>query len=163
MKKILLIIKREYFTRVRNKTFILSTILLPLFFIGFIAASTYFSIKSIDKHTIAVIDENGIFKNSLHSDEIIKYEYPGNINAANFKERGYSAILIIPKDYESNQDSITLLSEKQLGIDAEEKIKDQINSAIRNKAFLDNNIDKKILDSINGINEEKLYKFSPVI
>jgi len=50
MKKILLIIKREYFTRVRNKTFILSTILLPLFFIGFIAASTYFSIKSIEKH-----------------------------------------------------------------------------------------------------------------
>src|SRR5258708_18964511 len=60
-------------------------------------------------------------------------------------------------------DSVTLLSEKQLGIDAEEKIKEQINNAIRNKAFLENKIDKKILDSINNIDQEKLYKFSPVI
>lgn len=163
MKKILLIIKREYITRVRNKTFILSTILLPLFFIGFIAASTYLSVKSIDKHTIAVKDENGIFKNSFRSDDVIKYEYPENINAENFKEKGYSGILIIPHDYQSKNDSITLLSEKQLGIDAEAKIKSQINTAIKNKAFLENKIDKKILDSINSINEEKSYKFSPVI
>src|SRR6478672_91959 len=136
MSKILLIIKREYFTRVRNKTFILSTILLPLFFIGFLAASTYFSIKSVDKHTIAVRDENGIFKSSFHSDEIIKFEFPANINADNFKQKGYSGILIIPKNYESRQDSIILLSDKQLGLEAEAKIKEQINAAIRNKAFL---------------------------
>jgi ABC-2 type transport system permease protein len=163
MNTILLIIKREYFTRVRNKTFILSTILLPLFFIGFIAASAYFSIKSIDKHTIAVKDDNGIFKNSSHSDEIIKYEFRDDVNANNFKEKGYSGILIIPKNYESDQDSITLLSEKQLGIAVEDRIKDQINSAIKNKSFLDEKIDKKILDSINNINEEKLYKFRPVV
>ncbi len=163
MKKILLIIKREYLTRVRNKTFILSTILLPLFFVGFIAASAYFSVKSIDKHTIAVNDENGIFKNSLNSDEVIKYEYPENVNAANFDAKGYSGILIIPKDYESKNDSITLLSQKQLGFAAEEKIKDQINTAIRNKAFLENKIDRKVLDSINNIDQQKLYKFSPVV
>jgi ABC-2 type transport system permease protein len=163
MNKIFLIIKREYFTRVRNKTFILSTILLPLFFIGFIVASAYLSIKSIDKHTIAVKDDNGIFKNSFRSDETIKYEFPDDVNAFNFKDKGYSGILIIPKNYSSSQDSITLLSEKQLGMVAEDKIKDQINSAIRNKAFLDKKIDKKILDSINNIDEERLYKFSPVV
>ncbi len=163
MNKIWLIIKREYFTRVRNKTFILSTILLPLFFIGFIAASTYFSVKSIDKHSIAVRDDNGIFKNSFHSDEVVNYEFANDVNADNFKEKGYSGILIIPKNYDSSRDSITLLSEKQIGLAAEGKIKDQINQAIRNKAFLDKNIDKKILDSINELDEEKLYKFSPVI
>ena len=103
MNKIWLIIKREYFTRVRNKTFILSTILLPLFFIGFVAASAYLSIKSVDKHTIAVKDDNGIFKNSLHSDDIIKYEYPEDVNTNNFKNKGYSGILIIPKNYESGR------------------------------------------------------------
>jgi ABC-2 type transport system permease protein len=163
MNKIWLIIKREYFTRVRNKTFILSTILLPLFFIGFIAASTYFSVKSIDKHSIAVRDDNGIFKNSFHSDEVVNYEFANDVNADNFKEKGYSGILIIPKNYDSSRDSITLLSEKQIGLAAEGKIKDQINQAIRNKAFLDKNIDKKILDSINELDEEKLYKFSPII
>src|SRR5205085_7440662 len=142
------------------KTFILSTILLPLFFIGFTAASAYLSIKSVDKHTIAVIDNNGIFASSFRSDDVITYKYLPDVNANNFKEKGYSGILILPKDYDSGKDSIMLISEKQLGVVAEGKVKDQINSAIRNKAFLDKKIDKKILDSINSINEEKLYKFS---
>lgn len=163
MNKIWLIIKREYLTRVRNKTFILSTILLPLFFIGFIFASAYFSIKSIDKQKIAVVDDNGMFKSSLQSDKVVTYEFPPDVNSNNFKEKGYTAYLNIPKDFESKRDSISLISEKQLGIDAEGKVKDQLNNAIRNKAFLQNNIDRKILDSINDIDEESMYKFSPVI
>ena len=106
MNKILLVIKREYFTRVRNRTFILSTILLPFFFIGFIAASAYFSIKSVDHEKIAVKDNNGIFKSSFQSDKIITYEFPPDVNINNFKEKGYSAFLDIPKDY----DSVMILS-----------------------------------------------------
>lgn len=163
MNKIWLVIKREYLTRVRNKTFILSTILLPLFFIGFIFASAYFSIKSVDKQKIAVVDDNGMFKSSFQSDKVITYEFPSDVNSNNFKEKGYTAYLNIPKDFESKGDSISLISEKQLGIDAEGKVKDQLNNAIRNKAFLQNNIDRKVLDSINAIDEESMYKFSPVI
>ena len=163
MNKIWLVIKREYLTRVRNKTFILSTILLPLFFIGFIAASAYFSIKSIEREKIAVEDDNGIFKNSFQSDKVITYEFPPDVNVNNFKEKGYSAFLKIPDKYDSRQDSISLISDKQMGITAEDKVKEQINAAIRNKAFLKNNINKKILDSINAIDEEELYKFSTVI
>ncbi|MEP6949614.1 MAG: ABC transporter permease [Ginsengibacter sp.] len=163
MDKIWLVIKREYLTRVRNKTFILSTILLPLFFIGFIVASAYFSIKNTENEKIAVEDDNGIFKNSFQSDKVITYEFPAGVNADNFKEKGYSAFLKIPDTYDSRHDSISLISDKQLGIAAEDKVKDQINAAIRNKAFLKNNINKKILDSINAIHEEDLYKFSTVI
>ena len=163
MDKIWLVIRREYLTRVRNKTFILSTILLPLFFIGFIAASAYFSIKSVELQKIAVDDNNGIFKNSFQSDKVITYEFPTGVTPDNFKDKGYSAYLYIPRHYDSPLDSISLLSSKQLGVDAEDKIRDQINAAIRNKAFLENNINKTVLDSINQIDEEKLYKFSTVI
>ncbi len=163
MQKIWLVIRREYLTRVRNKTFILSTILLPLFFIGFIAASTYFSIKSVDRHTIAVRDNNGNFKSSFHSDDVLTYKFDSSVTAENYKSKGFSALLNIPEVYNENADSITLISDKQLGMVAEEKIKDQINTAIRNKAFLDRNIDRKILDSINEVDEEKLYKFSPIV
>ncbi len=163
MSKVWLIIKREYFTRVRNKTFILSTILLPLFFIGFIAASTYLSIKGNSKSTIAVNDQNGIFKNSFKSDKATIYEFPTGITTANFKKKGYEALLNIPANFDSPQDSITLISDKPLGFSTEDKITDQINLAIKNRAFLEKNIDKKILDSINDLDEGKLYKFSPVI
>lgn len=163
MNKIWLVIKREYLTRVRNKTFILSTILLPLFFIGFIFASAYFSATSSEKQKVAVSDSNGIFKNNFQSSDLITYEFPSDVNANNFKEKGYSAFLKIPDDYGSSSDSIALISTKQLGLDAEDKIKDQINTAIRNQAFLKNNIDKKILDSINNIREDRMYNFRTIV
>ena len=122
MNKIWLVIKREYLTRVRNRTFILSTILLPLFFIGFIFASAYLSISSHEKQKVAVQDSNGIFKNSFQNTDLITYEYPSDVDADNFKEKGYSALLEIPENYESSKDSISLISTKQLGIEAEEKI-----------------------------------------
>lgn len=163
MNKVWLVIKREYLTRVRNRTFILSTILLPLFFIGFIFASAYFSATSTEKQKVAVADSNGIFKNSFQSSDLITYEFPSDVNADNFKEKGYSAFLKIPDDYNSGSDSIALISTKQLGLDAEDKIKDQINTAIRNQAFLRNNIDKKTLDSINNIEEDRLYNFRTIV
>ena len=163
MNKIWLVIKREYSTRVRNRTFILSTILLPLFFIGFIFASAYFSVTSTEKQKVAVSDSNGIFKNSFQSSDLITYEFPSGVNADNFKEKGYSAFLKIPDDYSSGKDSIALISTKQLGLDAEGKIKDQINATIRNQAFLRNNIDRKILDSINNIDEDRMYNFRTIV
>lgn len=163
MNKIWLVIKREYLTRVRNRSFILSTILLPLFFIGFIFASAYFSATSTEKQKVAVSDSNGIFKNSFQSSSLISYEFPTDVNAANFQEKGYTAFLKIPEDYNASNDSISLISTKQLGMDAEDKIKDQIDDAIRNQAFLRNNIDKKILDSINKLNENGMYHFRTVV
>ncbi len=163
MNKVWLVIKREYLTRVRNRTFILSTILLPLFFIGFIFASAYFSVTSHEEQHIAVVDSNGIFKNSFQSDALIKYDFPSDVNEDNFKEKGYSALLKIPSNYESGNDSIALVSTKQLGMDAEDKVKDQIDNAIRNETFLRNHIDKKLLDSINQMNEDQSYHFRTVV
>ncbi|MEO5500175.1 MAG: ABC transporter permease [Ginsengibacter sp.] len=163
MNKVWLVSKREYLTRVRNKTFILSTILLPLFFIGFFFASAYLSRQSNEKQKVAVQDDNGIFKNSFQDDRSVTYEFPKDVNINNYKEKGYAAFLKIPSDYSSKNDSISLVSEKQLGMNTEDKIKDQINNAISNRAFLQNNIDRKILDSINKLNEDDMYRFSPVI
>lgn len=163
MNKILLVLRREYFTRVRNKTFILSTILLPLFFVGFIVASAYLSLKSEEVQKVAVVDENGIFQNSFESDRIVTYEFPKEVNADNYKEKGYTAFLKIPKDFDSGSDSISLVSDKQMSMTTEDRIRDQINDAIRNRAFLEHDIDRKVLDSINAMREEKTYKFSPVI
>lgn len=163
MKKIGLIIKREYLTRVRNKTFILSTILLPLFFVAMVGGSAYFTIQSKEHYSIAVNDNNGIFRKSLHSDEMLSFNYPTGIDQDNFKEKGYDVLLNIPRSFDTPKDSISLISNKQVDIQAEEKIREQLNNAIRNRAFLERNIDSRILDSINALDEEKLYRFTPII
>src|SRR5690606_39066859 len=93
----------------------------------------------------------------------ITYEFPQNVNADNYKEKGFTAFLKIPKNFDSGTDSISLVSDKQMGMTTEDRIRDQINDAIRNRAFLEHDIDRKVLDSINTMREDKSYKFSPVI
>ena len=65
MSKVGLIIKREYLSRVRKKTFILTTILTPLLFIGMIAAVVAITVNNVSKEKVAVVDEQGILKNQL--------------------------------------------------------------------------------------------------
>src|SRR6056300_1689062 len=69
MNHLLLIIKREYLTKVRNKSFIIMTFLSPIIFIALIATVAYLTQLNNDKtRVISVIDETNtihhIFKNS---------------------------------------------------------------------------------------------------
>ncbi|HEY6293265.1 MAG TPA: ABC transporter permease [Terriglobia bacterium] len=60
MRKLWLVIKREYLTRVRTKAFIVGTIALPLFSIGILAIQIYTATRQTD-HTlkVAVVDDAG--------------------------------------------------------------------------------------------------------
>ena len=61
MNKILLIIQREYITRVKKKTFIISTILFPLLYLGLIFGIGYLGESGKKKLNVAFIDQSGYF------------------------------------------------------------------------------------------------------
>ncbi|HTB24709.1 MAG TPA: hypothetical protein VK711_05035, partial [Puia sp.] len=75
MNKIGLIIRREYITRIRNKTFLISTFLLPIIIVLGIAGTVYLAIKGKTNHRIAVSDQNGYFKDYLKSDSTIFFDF----------------------------------------------------------------------------------------
>ena len=61
MKNIFVIFKREYLTRVKNKTFILMTFLAPLLMVGFYAATIYIATETGDDNrskTVYLTDYN---------------------------------------------------------------------------------------------------------
>ena len=64
MKKILLIIKREYLTRVKKKSFIILTILGPVLMAALMIVPVFIAKMSDERSEIIVLDENGIFYNS---------------------------------------------------------------------------------------------------
>src|SRR5580658_994406 len=97
MNKIGLIIRREYLTRVRNRTFIITTILMPLLIVLFIVGAVYLSVKGKDELKIAVIDNNGFFKNNLKGSSDLDFSFPPDVDTSNYLVKGYSAILMIPK------------------------------------------------------------------
>ena len=149
MNKIFLIIKREYITRVRNKTFLLSTFLLPIVMILFIFGSAFFAISSKEKlKKIAVVNDPGYFKQNLSSDSAhLNFVFTSNIDSSNFRKKGYDAVLNLNND--SLGKKFTIHSEKQLGIDAKDAIEERLDKAYEKFQLQKKGIRKEILDSIS--------------
>src|ERR1043165_5927113 len=116
MNKTWLIIKREYFTRVKKKTFILSTFLTPLLFAGVIGIIVFITIRNSDKEKIAVIDGSGVFKNNTDSLKSVKFFLNPNADTSNFVEKGFSAILFAPAHGINQSGKWELYSRKSFGV-----------------------------------------------
>lgn len=95
-----LIISREYFSRVKKKSFLLTTILVPLVIIGFYAAIIAIGTeKSTTAQRVAVIDEAGLLSDSAAQYKdlaFIKNETEAGF-VPKYKKQGYDAFLYIPK------------------------------------------------------------------
>ncbi|MES2331240.1 MAG: ABC transporter permease [Bacteroidota bacterium] len=149
MNKIILIIKREYLTRVKNRAFILSTLLTPLLFAILIGGNVYFAAKGHSKHKIAVIDANGFFQKNLKNGNDIEFEFPSGIDTGNYLAKGYTDILMIPKFDGNKKTDFTIRSEKSMGFVLKESIERKINAAIEDQKLQENGISKAQLDSIH--------------
>ncbi len=149
MNKIFLIVKREYITRVRNKTFLLSTFLLPIVMILFIFGTAFFVVSSKDKlKKIAVVNDPGYFKNNLQTDTTrLNFVFTSGVDSSNFKSKGYDAVLNLNND--SVGKKFTAHSEKQLGIDAKEMMEERLDKAYEKYQLQQKGIRKEILDSIS--------------
>jgi len=76
MNKVLLIIQREYFTRVRKKSFIIMTLLVPALFAAMFAViALVANNKDETMHIVNVIDASGNFKGKFPEQRFIKYNY----------------------------------------------------------------------------------------
>jgi ABC-2 type transport system permease protein len=166
MSKLLLIIKREYTTRIRNKTFILSTILTPVFFIAIMGLSIYFSHNNSDELKIAVYDESSLFQHKLKDNENISYSYVGVAVYDSFASKKpleqYSGVLHIPVIEIDAPAGIEYLSSRQLGIFSQERVNDDLNAVLEKERMIRANIDTNKLAAIKehqvSINQKMIGK-----
>jgi ABC-2 type transport system permease protein len=162
MNKTWLIIKREYFTRIRNKTFIWSTILTPLIFCGIFGVSIYMSTRSLEELTVAVYDESGLFAGKLADGRNVHYEYVSrpvydSVVSASGME-GYDGGLYIPDIDVDKPAGIIYTSHKQLGIFSQEKINDDLNDVLEKTRMIRANIDTTRLAEIRKNNISLIQK-----
>lgn len=157
MNKILIIIKREYVTRVRNKTFLLSTFLFPLFMFALIFGGAFIGANSTEKRKIAVDDQSGLYKNNLKNGAAVEYGYPDDISRSNYKEKGYEGVLIIFSANKQMPDSVRLYTEKQLGLGTDEAIKNQLQKINENSLLMKRGVTRTTLDSIRSQSESPAF------
>ncbi len=151
MNKTLLIIKREYFSRVKKKSFLLMTFLVPMLIIGMYALVIALSINGGDNiPTVEVIDDSGIFSKGLENKKSVKFHKSTQpLDQAKQKVIADDGafLLHIPKDVATGGKH-ELFSQKKAGLSVMSTIEDQLNDQMRNKMLQDAGIDAATLDNI---------------
>lgn len=88
MNHLPLIIKREYLTKVRNKSFIIMTILSPIIMIVLIAVVAYLSqLNNSKQRTISILDESGMVESIFKSTENTNYVILNDVSIDDAKKQ----------------------------------------------------------------------------
>ncbi len=100
--KLGLIIKREYLAKVRNKSFIIMTILSPLLIVGMIVLIAYLiRINDSEKRVISVLNESEFFDHQFKTSQSMSFVRFQNLSLQEAKDStsslGYYGLLYIPK------------------------------------------------------------------
>jgi len=160
MTKIWYIIQREYITRVRKKSFILLTILLPVLVGLMTIALIEISLNAQEKLTIAVKDESGLFEDKFRGMDVgesLRFKYlTGNPQPIDSLKNMYQnidcdGILYIPKIDLDHPLGIAYYSENELGITTETHIIKNLSEEIRKRALQQRNYNVDTIEMLNKL------------
>jgi ABC-2 type transport system permease protein len=151
MSKIILIIKREYFSRVKKKSFLVMTFLVPILIIGMYALIFALSMQGGDNiPAVEVIDDSGIFNKGLENKKSATFR-KSELSLAEAKQKVIknedAFVLYIPGNI-SNGGTIEMFSQKKAGVSVINTIESQLNDQMRTKLLADAGIDVLMLDKI---------------
>jgi len=146
MNKISIIIKREYMTRVRKKSFIIMTILAPVLMAAIIIVPTLLMVnQDKDFKKIAVIEEGSdLFKGVIKNSKTLEFVYLENVKVEDiknsFEQAGYYGVLNISPELVNTPNAITLISKKQPPISDLQYIESSLEKEIERQKLMTYNI-----------------------
>ena len=158
MNKTKIIIKREYLSRVRKKSFVVMTILGPLMICALWVVPFLLQQTGESRSEIIVVDATAerlddksvaIFKNKFKSDDAVHYTYSDDIEAAQkiLKDNSCDAVLEIVSTSDNPPiKSFLYYGENEPGLKVQEQTKNQILNILRNS----------ILQYDYGMNEKQI-------
>lgn len=128
-----LIISREFFQRVSRKSFIITTILMPILMIGLMAAPALIMMVSTpSQKEIAVIDFSGMIAPTLQNSQSVHITAyaPGTSTDTLEANKNIFGVLVIGEDIIKNPSSISLRTHEASSIELESNLSQQISSTI---------------------------------
>jgi ABC-2 type transport system permease protein len=152
MNKISVIIKREYVTRVRKKSFIIMTILAPILMAAIIILPTALMMNQEGEFKkIAVIEDNSdLFKGVIKNTKDVEFVYLQNVKVEDlqktFESAGYYGILYISPELVNVPNAVQLISKQQPPIGLLQHIENSLKKEIERQKLLSYKIEN--LDEI---------------
>ena len=133
-----IIIQREYLNRVKKKSFLLTTFLVPVLFAALCILPTVIMMGAKEEaKRVAVVDLSGIVAPTLETNESVEFVdfngHPADSVKAHLKDFGLDAVLCISElNIAEKNISADIYSLKPLGMDLTENLGNRINSALEN-------------------------------
>ncbi len=153
MNKILLIIKREYLTRVRKKSFIIMTLLGPVILASVMIVPVFVASISTGVKTVAIVDESGFFTEGFKDSDKIKFKTL-NMDIAdakkNYDKLGADMILYIPQPSYTFPSHVIIFSKKQPGLIVESYIRNSINNDLRQLRLKKEGVPPDIIEKVKS-------------
>jgi ABC-2 type transport system permease protein len=152
MNKTFIIIKREYMTRVRKKSFIIMTILAPVLMASLIVVPTLLMVnQDQDFKKIAVVEEGSdLFRGAIANTKNLEFDYLENVKVgdlkSSFEEAGYYGILNLSSELVNTPNAIQLISRQQPPIGLLDHIENSLEKEIEKQKLMTYNIEN--LDEI---------------
>lgn len=137
LRTIGVVIRREYLNKVKKKSFLVTTLVVPLLVAGLTVGAMYMMMTTKDKaKTIAVVDNSGIVAEYLQDTETIKYEFvsePVDSIKTRLEALGYDGVLSVSALNDETKDfSADLFSQKPFGMEVTDNIGDKLDKALEN-------------------------------
>lgn len=156
MRKIGLIIAREYLSRVKKKSFIVMTFLGPILIGLMYGVAIWLAINADEMNTkkqVMVVDESKLFEGSIRNSSSLEFEFVDgdieNLKSEVLKNED-SYLLIIPnKVSKTKLDEVQLYSKKQASISVVSYIEKELESKLKDNKLIENGISSDILKSLN--------------
>ena len=153
MNKTGLIIKREYTTRVKKKSFFILSIIGPIIIAAMLIIPTWLALREEDQQVVEVVDETGLFINKLKDTKQIQFAFEfRSLKEAqeDLKNNGkYTAVLHIPKIVVTHPKTVQLFYEDEPKGSSVRYMENQIATTIENKKLED--LYDLSLDQISGL------------
>ena len=150
MNKILLIIQREYITRVLKKSFWISSLLAPVLITAIYAIPIWLAMKDKEVKRVEILDLSGLWKKSDLVDKEVEFVFTSGKEQElkmSFASKGYDAFVSIPEDVLANPKGVHIYSAKNIGMSLKESVEKLIQNKVRQELLLKAGISSQIYES----------------
>lgn len=154
MKKIFLVIGREYTTRIKKISFWVLAVMVPLLIGALYAVPVWMSERDAERVTVMVVDETGLFQSRFASSEEVKYKDAGNLEYARKAMRegdGKVYVLYVPaRETTIPQDAFLYYEGDEPSAGVSRQVDNQLQVVMRDAMLLD----------VHGISADDYYQMT---
>ena len=167
MRNIRTIISREYLTRVKKKSFLITTFIVPILFAAMCVLPSVILLMSKEKgKQIAVVDHSGIVMPYFTDSESVTYTDCSGESVDSLKARmselGLDALVVVsPLDTVQRTVSVASYSEKPLSVELKDRVQSRVNDAVEDYRLAQYEIDdlKQIMEDVKADVSINTYVF----